>query len=215
MIVGLVGLIGSGKGTVADIMVADHGYVKDSMAATLKDVCAALFNWPRHLLEGDTDESRHWREVVDPWWSTKLGIPYFTPRFALQYLGTDVIRNNFHDSMWLYTFQNRIATGNHQNVVLADIRFKNEVDLVKSMGGVVINVTGKVTPPWFDIAVAANNGDQASLAKMVSDYSHIHVSEWTLVGESVDATVRNTGTLAELPTEVRSVLSEVSVHAFS
>ena len=32
MIIGLVGFIGSGKGTVADLLVSNHGFIKESFA---------------------------------------------------------------------------------------------------------------------------------------------------------------------------------------
>jgi uridine kinase len=55
MLIGVVGLIGSGKGTVSDRLVERHGYQKDSFAKSLKDAVASMFNWDRALLEGDTD----------------------------------------------------------------------------------------------------------------------------------------------------------------
>ena len=58
MIIGICGLIGSGKGTVADILEQEHGFIKVSFADSLKDAVAAVFGWPRSLLEGDTEESR-------------------------------------------------------------------------------------------------------------------------------------------------------------
>lgn len=58
MLIGVVGFAGSGKGTVADILVRDHGFKKLSFADALKDAVATIFGWERHLLEGDTDESR-------------------------------------------------------------------------------------------------------------------------------------------------------------
>ena len=67
MIVGLVGLIGSGKGTVGDMLI-EQGFVQASFAEPLKDATASIFNWDRELLAGVTDDSRAWREKVDPWW---------------------------------------------------------------------------------------------------------------------------------------------------
>ena len=75
MIVGLLGYIGSGKGTVSSVLVNEYGFRQDSFASTLKDACSAIFGWERHMLEGDTKESREWREQVDPWWEEKLGRP--------------------------------------------------------------------------------------------------------------------------------------------
>jgi len=100
MIIGLVGFIGSGKDTVASRFIS-YGCIKDSFAAPLKDACAAIFGWPRALLEGDTVESREFRETPDMFWARKLGIDNFTPRLALQLVGTDVLRNHFHQDIWL------------------------------------------------------------------------------------------------------------------
>ncbi len=61
MIVGLVGFIGSGKGTVGDIL-EQKGFIKDSFAKPLKDACSVMFGWPREMLEGDTEVSRKWRD---------------------------------------------------------------------------------------------------------------------------------------------------------
>jgi ferredoxin len=61
MIIGICGLIGSGKGTVADVLV-DQGFTKVSFADKLKDGVSTIFGWNRAMLEGDTDESRQWRE---------------------------------------------------------------------------------------------------------------------------------------------------------
>ena len=41
MLIGVVGFIGSGKGTVGDLL-EQKGFVKDSFAKPLKDACAAL-----------------------------------------------------------------------------------------------------------------------------------------------------------------------------
>ena len=42
MIIGLVGFIGSGKGTVGDIL-EQKGFIKDSFAKPLKDACSVMF----------------------------------------------------------------------------------------------------------------------------------------------------------------------------
>ena len=53
MIIGICGLIGSGKGTVADVLV-DQGFTKVSFADKLKDGVSTIFGWDRAMLEGDT-----------------------------------------------------------------------------------------------------------------------------------------------------------------
>ena len=46
MIIGICGLIGSGKGTVADILVDEH-FKKISFADKLKDGVSTVFGWDR------------------------------------------------------------------------------------------------------------------------------------------------------------------------
>ena len=94
MLLGLVGPIGSGKGTIADLLVERHNFIKESYANSLKDACSIIFGWDRQMLEGNTPESRAWREQDDKWWSDKLGRP-FSPRLALQLMGTEAGRDVF------------------------------------------------------------------------------------------------------------------------
>ena len=101
-LIGICGLIGSGKDTIAGTLVG-IGWKRYSMAKPLKDMTAALFNWPRDMVEGDTAESRAWREQRDDWWSERLARE-ITPRSVLQYMGTEVMRQNFHDDIWAVSY---------------------------------------------------------------------------------------------------------------
>ena len=87
-VIGVCGLIGSGKGTVADILVQNFQYEKISFADKLKDGVSAVFGWDRELLEGDTDRSRLWRERTDEFWTKETGAEV-SPRLILQLFGTD------------------------------------------------------------------------------------------------------------------------------
>ncbi len=72
MLIGIVGLISSGKDTVAERLVQEHNFKKDSFAKSLKDAVSSMFNWDREMLEGKTAESREWRERPDAFWSKKF-----------------------------------------------------------------------------------------------------------------------------------------------
>ena len=98
MLIGLVGLIGSGKDTVAERLVTHHNYKRDSFAKSLKDAVSSMFNWDRELLEGNTSESRVWREQPDKFWSERMGAE-ITPRWVLQYFGTEVMRQGMYDAI--------------------------------------------------------------------------------------------------------------------
>ena len=198
MIIGLVGFIGSGKDTVASRFIS-YGCVKDSFAAPLKDACAAIFGWPRELLEGDTVESREFRETPDMFWTRKLGIDNFTPRLSLQLVGTDVLRNHFHQDIWLSSLEYRFRIKNSdQNVVISDARFRNELKLIKSLNGIVVWVQRGELPLWFDDAVKANEGNAIARKIMQTRWRDVHESEWNWAGFPVDYIINNTGSIEDL-----------------
>jgi hypothetical protein len=207
MIVGISGFISSGKGTVATQLTEKYGFRKDSFAASLKDACAVMFDWPRDMLEGETAESREWREQVDEWWSTKLGIPNLTPRLALQLIGTDALRNNFSDAMWFTTLENRIRKNPSQNVVISDVRFPNEIKFIQDMGGLMIKVTRGPTPVWYETAILANKGNSLAKGAMTSLYSAAHFSEWAWVGAKFDYELNNDSTVDILNAQIAEVIS--------
>jgi hypothetical protein len=120
------GLIGSGKDTAANFLLNEN-CIKLSFASALKDAVSCVFGWDRKMLEGDSNESRIWREQIDEWWARRLNIPHLTPRFILQNWGTDVLRNHFHPDIWIASLENKIINSKAQNIIITDCRFKNEV----------------------------------------------------------------------------------------
>jgi hypothetical protein len=205
MIIGLVGFIGSGKGTVADILVRKHGFHKESFANSVKDAVAPLFGWDRKMLEGDTPESREWRETPDTWWSNALGRE-FSPRLALQLMGTESGRNVFHRDVWVLSFIRRTDPDKHY--VLADVRFPNEIDLIRSTGGKVIRVKRGPEPEWMPSAETYNtvtNWD-GSIQQM-KQFPNVHYSEWAWIGKSFDDEINNSTTLEDLEKKVVRLLA--------
>ena len=193
-IIGICGFIGSGKDTVADYLVNQYHFRRDSFANSLKDAVAAVFGWDRELLEGRTTAARDWREQTDTWWSHKLGMP-ITPRWVLQQWGTEVCRKSFHNDIWIVSLENRLRQST-DNIVISDCRFPNEVKAIKNAGGKVIWIQRGAQPVWYDIAVAANNNDfvaQQQLAEF-----KVHASETAWVGTEFDAIVDNNSSLAQL-----------------
>jgi hypothetical protein len=201
----IVGFIGSGKGSVANFLERDHEYRSFSFASSLKDAVASIFNWPRNLLEGDTDASRKWREEIDPWWTERFGFDV-TPRLILQRMGTEACRNNIHDQVWIHSLEARIK--GFPDVVIHDCRFPNEVDFVHRLGGKLVRVQRGPDPVWYEDALLANDlerkGEMASYregGRLVSspmDKHRIHPSEWKWIGSPVDYTILNDGSLDDL-----------------
>jgi hypothetical protein len=195
VILGVCGLIGSGKDTVADYLVNFHEFKRDSFANSLKDAVAAIFGWDRDLLEGRTKKSREWRETVDPWWSNRLDMPNLTPRWVLQYWGTEVCRKGFNDDIWIASLENKLQN-TEDNVVISDCRFVNEVSAIKSAGGKVIWVKRGQLPNWYDIALSANQGNELQKRQMIE--LGIHASEWSWIGTDFDFIIDNNQGIEDL-----------------
>lgn len=208
MIVGILGFIGSGKGTVASKLVSDYNFRQDSFANSLKDACSLIFDWPRHMLEGDTKESREWREIPDQWWSKKLKIPNFTPRLALQLIGTDCLRNNFNEDIWFLTLENRLRKSS-KNVVISDVRFPNEIKFIRDQGGVLLRVDRGPQPVWYETALLANKGNSIAKEAMAKTYTDAHFSEWAWAGTDFDYLINNNGSISELDHRIKDIIPHV------
>jgi hypothetical protein len=188
MIIGISGFQGSGKDTIADYLCNIYGFKRDSFAATLKDAVAAVFGWDRELLEGRTTESRQWRETVDLWWANRLNMPDLTPRLVLQKWGTEVARKSWHDDTWIASLENKLHK-THNDIVITDVRFPNEIRAIKNAGGIVIRVRRGDEPVWYSIAKRANKGDSMA-QQQLADFK-IHPSEWAWIGTEFDAVIEN------------------------
>ena len=189
MIIGLCGLIGSGKGTTAEHLMRQHDFIGVSFAETLKDAAACIFGWDRDMLEGDTTESRHEREQTDDWWSERLGFDV-SPRSMLQFMGTEVMRNHLHPDIWVLATEMRIlgmeelfvkSVGRKPNFVISDVRFPNEIAMIRRNGGKIWHVQRGPLPDWFG-----------------KDDPSIHESERAWNNEHMDATIYNNGTVEQM-----------------
>jgi hypothetical protein len=217
MIIGICGFIGSGKDTAANYLVGWHGFRRDSFAGALKDAVATVFGWDRELLEGLTPEARAWREQVDPWWAKRLNMPKLTPRWVLQYWGTEVCRQGFHDDIWIAALENRLRqrTG---HTVISDVRFPNEVTAIRNAGGGIIWIQRGELPEWYNYALTENTKpwDEQWLLEdanelMEQRFPNVHKSEWAWVGTNFDALVDNNGSVEDLYTQLKNLVPEDSL----
>jgi len=201
MIVGFLGFIGSGKGTAGDIL-KEIGFEKQSFAGPVKDTASVMFGWPRHLLEGDTEESRKFREEYDPFWSKKFGYE-FTPRMALQRIGTEVGRDIFNENIWINILEKKIDK--NKNYVITDVRFANEIKWIQKQGGILIEVKRGKNPDWYEIAFEANQGCKKSEALMYE--TGVHESEWKWIGNFIDESIENNDSKETLRENIFSILT--------
>lgn len=175
MLIGLCGLKGSGKDTLANHLVGCHGFVKISFSESLKDIVSQMFGWDREMLDGSTEPDRVWRETVDPFWSKELGILDFSPRYALTFIGTDLFRDVFDKNIWVKVCKKKIVRNLDQGkrIVISDCRFLNEVDLIKNLGGHIGHVYRDL-PDWFmnfkDGTIGQDELDRRGIHKSESEW---------------------------------------------
>ena len=188
MLIGLVGLIGSGKDTVAARLVEQHSFKRDSFAKSLKDATANIFGWDREMLEGQTNESRKWREQPDIFWSERFG-KTVTPRWILQYFGTEVCRGGMLDSVWVDSL---VARYQGENTVISDTRFVNEIKTIRDHGGKIVLIRRGEVP-----------------SREVMQASGAHQSEWDWIGCKFDYTIENNSTIQQLYINVNKLITKL------
>lgn len=212
-VVGILGFKGSGKDTAGEYLIREHGFEVESFANPLKDLLSAVFGWDRELLEGNTIDSRTWRETPDEWWEKKLDwsnsigkyLGRFTPRAAMQLIGTDVLREHFDRDIWIKSLEARIQ--GKPKVVITDCRFPNECKLVTSLNGLLFRVKRGPEPEWFDLAVKTANSDEEYRPEMALAYPTVHVSEWCWLSEPAHV-IENNGTLKELYESIECLMNQ-------
>lgn len=128
-VIGLTGPIGCGKSTAAAHL-ETKGYERIKMAGALKDMMRVIGMTDAHI-EGDL------KEVPSALLCGK------TPRFAMQTIGTEWGRDIIGNDIWcnIWTAKALHVLRSHSfGVVCDDVRFANEVEAVKSVGGIIIEI---------------------------------------------------------------------------
>lgn len=189
IILGICGFQGSGKDTFANYLVQNYGFVKFSFASAVKDVVSNIFGWDRSLLEGVSDESRKFREMEDVWWSEKLKIPGFTPRDALQQIGTELFRKKLNFEIWTSVIEKKILNelenyGSNAKIVISDCRFPNEISMLKKFNFKLIHIKRNLPQyDWFELYKSGTDCVESS---------KLHESEIAWIRQVHDFTICNT-----------------------
>ncbi len=130
LLIGLSGKAGSGKSTAAAYLRDHHGYTAFAFADALKDVVGLAFGFSGEQLHGAL------KEVPDP----RFGK---SPRWCLQYLGTEVFRSIW-PNIWIWHLRQAVmdflAFCGQQPVVVTDVRFLDEAEALLRMGAVLVRI---------------------------------------------------------------------------
>lgn len=196
-IIALCGFSGSGKDTVANILISNYGYTKISFGSALKDVLSIVFGWDRTMLEGITPEDREKRNIVDTWWANKLNIPELTPKMMMMYIGTNIFRNSFHKDIWTLIVMRQLSL--YDRIVITDCRFPNEITMIKENGGKLYFIQ-RNKPIWFDNYKQGMDCQEAE---------QLHDSEKTWIREDFDGIIVNDGSISDLDNIVSKFIYKI------
>lgn len=139
ILIGIAGIKQSGKDTVGKYLVNHYGFTRLAFADTLKEACKIIFGFSDAQVY-----SQELKEVEDDYWK-------HTPREILQKVGTELFRmrlpeicKNISDNIWIRSVERQIQNLYLKGIskfVITDIRFYNELNFVRLLGGVVWKIS--------------------------------------------------------------------------
>jgi hypothetical protein len=196
VLIGLGGWQKSGKDTLADFLVDDHGYFKTFFSEALNEALLTLNPIVAHRQEHDEAKCREIAESLGTSYSPDalyMRIIRYSDivaeqgytqakenlevRRLLRMMGTEVGRKMFGEDVWTDIIERKIrdAWAAGKPVVVTGVRYPNELERIRALGGTV----AWVKRPGIDLDPA-------------------HTSETSLSEEDFDFTVNNDSDLDTL-----------------
>lgn len=130
MLFGICGRIGSGKTTTANYLV-EKGFTELTFGEPVKKIVEIVYGFDKEIINPQTPHHRRLREnLKDP-------IYGITARQALEYIGTDIFREKVDNNVWVNVIKRNIQKLGG-NIVVSDCRFKNEIEMIRELGGKLI-----------------------------------------------------------------------------
>ena len=151
MIIGLAGYARSGKDTVAEFLVENHGFVRRAFADPMRE---ALLRLDPRINLGTMVGVSLARTVKELGWDY-LKENSEDVRHLLQRMGTEVGRQMFGEDVWVKKAMEVVHEEMH--VVFSDVRYHNEADAILRAGGRLWKVTrpdvGPINSHHSDVAM--------------------------------------------------------------
>lgn len=181
-IIGFTGIAGSGKDTAANIIKDEYNVDIFALAEPLKTACKILFNFSNEQLY-----NTELKEEIDKRWNK-------TPRQILQWLGTDILRKEINEDFFLINIKNRIDSSTKDYILITDIRFDNEAEYIKSLGGKIIKINRDMN---------LNNGKTTTHSN--------HITEKGISLELIDIIINNNDTLEDYRKNVLYMFDKILI----
>jgi len=192
-LIAFTGLKGSGKDTAGKFLTSLHGHTPVSFASFLKSMCMSFIVSQGADLE---TAQRLTNGTIEDKETPSVFFNNCTPRHAMQTLGTEWGRNLLGDDIWVNALRNKLLAYPNQKYVITDLRFENEVEMVKDLGGTVVRINRQeLTDKHF--------ADLNSGAK-------IHISEQLVPFLPVDFEIANNHSLERFENDVRTIFQNFS-----
>jgi hypothetical protein len=177
-IIGVTGKKFNGKDTLGNYL-SKYNYKRMAFADPLKQVIKNIFDFNDEQLYGEN------KEKIDDFWK-------ISPRSAMQFIGTDLFRHQMNklipeigDEIWIKVVKRQIENiwknNPNQKIVITDVRFPNECNLIRELGGIIIRVKRKIEDIHTD-----------------SDFIIVHESETYINALKVDYDFDNNKTKIDL-----------------
>jgi dephospho-CoA kinase len=180
-IYGFIGNMGCGKNYIAEKLFLPKLTPKPTLVMAFADhfkVTAICFeNLDYHKVFGEKDE--------------------FT-RKKLQALGTELGRDKYGDDIWLRVIHNWMKVYNERGIerfIITDVRFENEVNFIKSLGGKIIKI--EAPDRNLERLTKESNGDENKIKELASHRSETYIKEFMGYDYIIDNTKNNIGRVDE------------------
>lgn len=176
MIIGIAGKKRSGKDTISDYLIQEYDFIKYGFADPIKDIGKIIFGFTEEQLYGNK------KDIIDLQWGIK-------PRDFFQKFGTDygqfifpehfpeIFKGENKRGLWVQVFKNwylnKLEIDPCIKVIINDVRFQHEFDLIKSLGGYIIKVERDKIVNINDIHISENELDNIKFNCIIQNNSSI------------------------------------------
>lgn len=170
MLLGITGTAGSGKTTLASLLVG-CGWKRTRFAAPIKEMLSALlrcqgasYHLVTEMLDGKLKET-----------PTKL-LAGVSPRYAMQTLGTEW-RDLIDQKLWVEIWRNHIEQKyrplSMHKILVDDLRFPHEAAAIREMGGKIVRI---IRPLTAQTAVVSGHASETELETISADITILNDS---------------------------------------